>query len=103
VLAGVGGRTVAEAKERMAYSEALRWMAYVKKRGRPNLGLRIEEVGAHIVQAVYRSQGGKCDAEALMPHVVAQDEEAASIDDLMGVLNASSKTNKYLERRRNGN
>ena len=35
--------------------------------------------------------------------VVAQEVEEASIDDLMGVLKASSKTNKYLERRRNGN
>ena len=102
MLVGVGGRTVAEAKERLTYSEALRWMAYVDKRGRPNLGLRIEEMGAYIVQAVYRSQGGKCDAEAFMPHVVAQEEDA-SIDDLMGALKASSKTNKYLERRRNGN
>lgn len=103
MLAGVGGRTVAEAKARLTYSEALRWMAYVKKRGRPNLGLRIEEMGAYIVQAIYRSQGGKCEAEAFMPHVVAQEAEEASIDDLMGVLKASSKTNKYLERRRNGN
>lgn len=103
MLAGVGGRTVAEAKARLTYSEALRWMAYVKKRGRPNLGLRIEEMGAYIVQAIYRSQGGKCEAETFMPHVVAQEAEEASIDDLMGVLKASSKTNKYLERRRNGN
>lgn len=103
MLAGVGGRTVAEAKERLTYSEALRWMAYVRKRGRPNLGLRIEEIGAYIVQAIYRSHGGKCEAETFMPHVVAQEVEEASIDDLMGVLKASSKTNKYLERRRNGN
>lgn len=78
-------------------------MAYVRKRGRPNIGMRIEEAGAYIVQAIYRSQGGKCDVEAFMPHVVAQEVEDASIDDLMGVLKASSKTNKYLERRRNGN
>jgi len=77
-------------------------MAYVKKRGRPNVGLRIEEAGAYIVQAIYRSQGGKCDADSFMPHVVAQEEVQASIDDLMGVLKASSQTNKYLERRRNG-
>lgn len=103
MLAGVGGRTVADAKERLTYQEALRWMAYVKKRGRPNIGLRVEEMGAYIVQAIYRAQGGKCDAESFMPHVVAADDGEASIDDLMGVLKASSKTNKYLERRRNGN
>lgn len=74
-------------------------MAYTRKRGRPNIGLRVEEMGAYIVQAIYRSQGGKCEAEAFMPHVVAEDESDASLDDLMGVLKAASKTNKYLERR----
>lgn len=103
MLAGVGGRTVAEAKERVSYAEALRWMAYVNKRGRPNVGLRVEEMGAYIIQAIYRANGGKCDAEGFMPHVVAAEDQEASIDDLMGVLKASSKTNKYLERRRNGN
>ena len=78
-------------------------MAYVRQRGRPNVGLRVEEMGAYIVQAIYRSQGGKCEADAFMPHVVAEDEQDASIGDLMGVLKASSRTNKYLERRRDGN
>jgi len=40
VLNGIGGRSIAEAMRTLSYAEVLSWMAYRKKRGSLNLGLR---------------------------------------------------------------
>ena len=100
MLAGIGGRSIVEAKERLSYREVLRWKAYFQKRGRPNLGLRIEEAAAYIVAATYQSQGGKCDAKKLMPHVIQQEEESVSLEGVAAMLMASARANKG--RKQNG-
>ena len=80
-------------------------MAYFKKRGRPNLGLRIEEGLAYVTEAVYRSQGGKCEAKTFMPHVISDEDNEATLDDIMGLVKGAAETNRYLGRRvaKNGN
>lgn len=42
VLHGIGGRTIAEAKERLSYAEALDWYEYIARRGSLNWGTRLE-------------------------------------------------------------
>lgn len=41
-MCGIGGRTIAEAKERLSYSEFLGWAAYRNKRGSLHIGYHVE-------------------------------------------------------------
>lgn len=63
MLNGVGGCTVAEAKERLTYAEALSWFAYIRKRGSLNLGTRLE--AGFALQAAIQSGKQMTD---FMPH-----------------------------------
>lgn len=59
MLAGVGGRTIAEAKERLSYPEALAWFAYRKQHGPLNLGIKLEWLLAQLAYVVAASSGAK--------------------------------------------
>jgi hypothetical protein len=83
VLNGVGGWSVAEAKERISHEEALRWSAYREKRGTLNLGLRLEAGFALIAWTINRALGGKAEMLEFMPHF---DPPEASIEDVMSLL-----------------
>lgn len=43
---GIGGRTIAEAQERVSYQEFVRWVRYRQKRGSLHVGMRVEHSGA---------------------------------------------------------
>jgi hypothetical protein len=88
VLAGVGGWTVEEAKERMSYAEALDWQAYIAKRGSLHVGLRLEAGFALIAWSINRALGGTAEITDFMPHF---DEPEASLDDVMKLLSPSRK------------
>lgn len=49
VSCGIGGRTVAEAKESLSYQEAHDWMIYRAETGSLNVLLRIENLLAHML------------------------------------------------------
>jgi hypothetical protein len=83
VLNGVGGWSVAEAKERISHEEALKWSAYREKRGTLNLGLRLEAGFALIAWTINRALGGKAEMQDFMPHF---DPPEASIEDVMSLL-----------------
>lgn len=51
MLAGIGGRTIAEAKQRMSWAEFQAWCAYRNKHGPLSAQQRIEDVGAFLAQA----------------------------------------------------
>jgi hypothetical protein len=59
VLNGVGGRTIAEAKERMSYAEALGWYAYRKKTGPFNAASRVEWSLAQVCTLICAAAGLK--------------------------------------------
>lgn len=80
---GVGGRTVAEAKERMTYSEALLWSAYLKKRGTVHFGMRLENATALLATQMNRALGGKAEMQDFMPHA---DEKVADLADVMKLV-----------------
>lgn len=88
VLHGVGGRTIAEAKERMSYAEALDWMAYIQKRGSLNVGMRIEAAVAVLATQVNRALGGKAEMTDFMPY---WDQPEPTIDDLAKMFGAVKK------------
>lgn len=61
VSAGVGGRTVAEARERLTYSEALQWGQYIAQRGTLNQGMRMEVHTAQLMALVATAAGMKTE------------------------------------------
>lgn len=87
-MAGVGGRTIEEAKERLTYDEYLRWVEYRRMRGSFNVGMRIEECSALVAQQVNNSAGGKAKIGDFMPH---KDEEFAKLTDVFAMLKIKAK------------
>lgn len=55
---GVGGSTIAEAKERLSYPEFLQWVKYRRKRGSLNLGMRVER-GSALLATLYANSHSK--------------------------------------------
>lgn len=51
-MCGIGGRTIAEAQQRISYPEFVRWAQYRAKRGSLNLGLRVER-GSALLATMY--------------------------------------------------
>lgn len=88
MLNGVGGASVAEAKERLTYAEALQWQAYIEKRGTLNLGLRLEVGFALIAWCINQAMGGKAEMRDFMPHL---DEPEATLTDVMSILTGAKK------------
>lgn len=80
---GIGGQTVAEAKERMTYSEALLWSAFIKKRGSLNTGLRLENGFALLAVMMNRALGGRAEMSDFMPHA---DQKVADLADVMKLV-----------------
>lgn len=77
---GIGGCTIAEAKERIPYDELLSWSAYIKKRGSLNIGRRLE--WGFALLAMYLA-GGKKEMSDFMPH---EEQKYASIEDVLNIF-----------------
>lgn len=70
VLSGIGGSTIAEAQERLSYSEFISWIKYRNKRGSLNVGMRVER-GAALLSTLYansKSKHGGYKITDFMPH-----------------------------------
>lgn len=74
MLNGIGGCTVAEAKERLTYAEALDWFAYIRKRGSLNTGMRLEAGFALLAAILSSAHGGKASMDDFMPHADKADD-----------------------------
>jgi len=92
VLAGVGGRTIEEAKARVSYEEYLQWVEYARRRGGFNLGMRIEAAAALIAQQVNQGAGGKAKVADFLMH--KDEEPMATIEDLFGMLKSKAQARK---------
>jgi len=78
VLAGVGGRTIAEAQQRLSDHEYRSWRLYREMHGSLNLGLRIEHAAAVTSLTVNRVNGGKALLADFLPDrtaVAANDSD----------------------------
>lgn len=70
---GIGGRTIAEAKERISYPEFLTWVAYRRKRGPLNVALRVDR-GAALLASLFatahfkRRGGGDWSLDDFLPY-----------------------------------
>lgn len=88
MLAGVGGWTVAEAKERISYAEFLDWMEYRERRGTFNQGMRLEFLMARLSTQVSQGLGGKTKFEEILRFHDTYEQEGddiGAIAKLMGV------------------
>ncbi|MBW9244198.1 MULTISPECIES: phage tail assembly protein T [Pseudomonas] len=80
MLNGVGGRTVAEAKASISYTEAMAWAAYRNKHGSFSVTSRAEQMGAIIALQVNRLGGGTAELIDFMPH---QEKAGVSLETAM--------------------
>lgn len=58
-MCGIGGRTIAEAQQRISYPEFICWAQYRAKRGSLNLGLRVERGSAQLAMMYANNNRGK--------------------------------------------
>ena len=58
MLNGVGGKTIEEAQANMSLREFRSWVEYRKKRGRLNVGMRVE-YGSALLATLYANQHAK--------------------------------------------
>ncbi len=72
MLNGVGGSTIAEAKERLSYAEYRAWVAYLNKRGSLHPGHRLELALARIAALLGHALGADADPDAFRPHMALQ-------------------------------
>lgn len=86
VLNGIGGRTIAEAKERISYLEYLQWIRFRNKRGSLNSGFRVELAAAEIcaLTANIHSKNPVHKQHDFAPHM---DEPAITLDEAMKLWN----------------
>lgn len=79
---GIGGRTIAEAKERISHIEYLQWVRFRNKRGGLNFGFRTEVAIARLSSmfANAHSSAGGFTARDFAPHM---DEPQLTLDEAM--------------------
>lgn len=82
VLNGIGGRTIAEAQERISYPEYLTWLKYRQKRGSLNTGLRVER-GAALLASLYANAHSKDGGYQLHDFAPYHDAPAISLEQAM--------------------
>lgn len=74
MLNGIGGATIAAAKESMGQDELQTWVQYRRKHGTLNLGLRVEHGAA---MAAYFANHGHGDLSDYLPQRGEPDDSAA--------------------------
>ena len=90
MLHGIGGRTIAEAKQRLAYPEALQWFAYMKKHGTPNQHLH--HGFAMVASLIANALGNDTKPQDFMlKHGIADndhdhEDEEATLEDVFAIL-----------------
>jgi len=89
VLNGIGGRTIAEAKERMSHVEFLDWIAYRNKHGSLNLAKHVEWGNGLIAMKLHNAHYKEHKEQFhFMPHYI---EPEAKIEDAMSILMGARK------------
>lgn len=86
VLHGIGGKTVAEAKANLSYTEAQRWFAFFQQRGGIS---HTDRLLATIATQINRLTGGKAEIGDFLPSLKtheADDDTPASLGEIMNIL-----------------
>jgi hypothetical protein len=94
VLNGIGGHSIASAKENLTHRETCAWVNYIRKRGSLNLGARIDQAVARWMTLWVNSQGGKAQLSDFMPYAdrplesVKTEDATATLTDAFHLFNA---------------
>lgn len=96
MLAGVGGRTIAEAKRNLSYPEMLQWATYMRKRGRLSEQRILERGFALLASTVAGLVGGKAKADDYVEYMRAElpqgdKTEEAQAEDVMKFFQSKNK------------
>lgn len=92
MLHGVGGRTIAEAKERLSYIEFLGWVEYLRKRGTLNISTKLEggfALIAHLIctaAGIKHKSGRQMKISDFMPHAESSGIDEPTIDNVLKAL-----------------
>ena len=82
MLAGIGGRTIAEAQERLSYAEFLSWKAFREKRGELHFGLRLDRnIGLFL--AMYANTHSKNGGYSRFDFSPFEDEPELTLEEAM--------------------
>lgn len=79
---GIGGRTIAEAKGRILYSEFQMWVQYRNKRGSLNAGTRIE-FGSALLATMYANTHSKHGGMSVYDFTPHHEAPAISLEEAM--------------------
>ncbi len=82
VMNGVGGCTIAEAKDRISYAEYLQWARYRNKRGSLHPGMRVEE-GAALVASILANVNSKRGGFKITDFMAHAEEQPMTLDEAM--------------------
>lgn len=91
-MCGIGGRTIAEAKRNISWIEALRWKAYIAKRGTLNAGLRNEALFATVsmllagAAKLKKEDGSSFAMTDFMPHIAEKEKEELTPEKVFETL-----------------
>lgn len=82
------GRTPSEFRDTATYADYVDLLAYIKKNGSLDLGLRAENNTALLAVIANNAAGGKAKITDFMPHAESPDEP--TIENFMRVLGAKT-------------
>jgi hypothetical protein len=82
-LCGIGGRTIEEAKSSISYKEFFDWVAYRRKRGTLNVGMRVEHFMSIVSQMIAnRYRKSNSPSYSYYDFATHHDEPELTIDDM---------------------
>lgn len=82
MLNGVGGRTIAEAKQRLSYPEFLSWMRFRNKRGTLHMGMRVDR-GAALLAALYTNLRVKDASYSVADFMPFEEHREPTVEEAM--------------------
>lgn len=82
MLNGVGGRTIAEAKQRLSYPEFLSWLRFRKKRGTLHMGMRVDR-GAALLAALYANLRIKDASYSVTDFMPFEEHREPTVEEAM--------------------
>lgn len=82
MLSGIGGRTIAEAQQRLSYTEFQSWAAFRKLRGSLHVGMRLEYGFAQML-TMYANSKSKYGGYRLCDFMPHQPEQPITLEEAM--------------------
>lgn len=91
VLAGVGGRTIAELADNLTYAEYLSWVKYRNKYGNLNPNIQLARMTSFM--ANFRARESAFDWNDLLFYGISKPDTEPTIDNIFAALMNSYQAN----------